>query len=37
MDFAKDIYHELKAKTVQIDDMSIEETAEYITRFQIGR
>lgn len=37
MDFAKDIYRELKAKTVQIDDMSIEETAEYITRFQIGR
>ncbi|KFN89272.1 kinase/pyrophosphorylase [Tetragenococcus muriaticus 3MR10-3] len=37
MDYAKDIYHKLKAKTVQIDDMSIEETAEYITRFQIGR
>ncbi|AYW45982.1 pyruvate, water dikinase regulatory protein [Tetragenococcus koreensis] len=37
MDYAKEIYHELGAKTVEVDDMSIEEIAEYITRLQIDR
>ncbi|MDN6541133.1 MAG: kinase/pyrophosphorylase, partial [Tetragenococcus koreensis] len=37
MDYAQDIYRQLNAKTVEIDDMSIEEIAEFITRLQINR
>ncbi|GAA3014585.1 phosphotransferase [Tetragenococcus halophilus] len=37
MDYAQEVYRRLEAKTIQVDDMSIEETAEYITRFQINR